>query len=117
MTSPHSTWPTLVLQEARLGAINRIAHDFRRTGAKKTSQVFSPTRYWHLPQSTAGTWESSLSHSACAPYCNHFGVSNISPIPPILEVGPLLAQTRIKDLCQLASPSRSGACNIISLVG
>jgi hypothetical protein len=37
--------------------------------------------------------------------------------PPLLEAGPLLARTMIKDLCQLASPSELGARSIISLVG
>jgi hypothetical protein len=37
--------------------------------------------------------------------------------PPLLEVGPSLAQTRIQDLCHLASPIWARAHNIISLVG
>jgi hypothetical protein len=60
-----------------------------------------------LPQSSSSTWDPSLSRYACKPYCKHIGASNISLIPPLLEVGPLLARTRIKDLCQLASPSWS----------
>jgi hypothetical protein len=40
--------------------------------------------------------------------CEHLGASNISLIPPLLEVGPLLARTRIKDFCQLASSSGLG---------
>jgi hypothetical protein len=44
-------------------------------------------------------------------------VSNISFIPLLLEVGPCVARIRITRLCQLASPSRSEARDIISLVG
>ena len=52
-------------------------------------------RYWNLPQSFLGTWGLPLSRSACNPYCRHLGASNISIIPPLLEVGPCVARTRI----------------------
>jgi hypothetical protein len=79
--------------------------------------VFSYIRYWHFPQSYSGTWGLPLSHAACNPYYRHFGASNISFIPPLLEIGPCIARTRINCLCQLASPSGVRACDITSLVG
>jgi hypothetical protein len=55
----------------------------------------------------------SFPRSACTPYCKHLGASNISLILPLLEVEPVLTRTRIKYLCQLASPYGSGAHVII----
>jgi hypothetical protein len=63
-----------------------------------------PSRCSHLPQSYSGTWGLPLSRLACNPYYKHFGASNISFIPPLLEVVPCIARTKINRLCQLTSP-------------
>jgi hypothetical protein len=60
--------------------INRVVYDFWRAEAN-TSQVSSSTQHWHLPQSCPRTWDPSLSHFACNPYCRHLGASNISLVP------------------------------------
>jgi hypothetical protein len=76
---------------------------------RRTLGSFPPVfRYWHLPQSVPGTWGLSFSRRACNPYCRHIGASNISFIPPLLEVEPCIARTWINHLCQLANHLDSG---------
>jgi hypothetical protein len=91
---------------------NGFGHDLERTSA-------SPKTSSDLDIRDGGHPNVIRYCGADTPLKNLFplGASNISLIPPLLEVGPLIAQTRIKDLCQLASPSGSGAQDIISLVG
>jgi hypothetical protein len=60
---------------------------------------------------------SSTLPCVCNPYYEHFGASNISLIPNLLEVGPFVARTRINRLCHLALPSGSRAHDILSLDG
>jgi hypothetical protein len=62
-------------------------------------QVF---RYCRLTQSVLGTWGLPLSRCACNLYCRHPSASNISTIPPLLEVGSCIVRTMINCLCQLA---------------
>jgi hypothetical protein len=70
---------------------------------ERTLGSFSPVfQYWHLPQSVLGTLGFPLSRRACNPYCRHLDASNISFIPPLMEVGPRIARTRIYRLCRLA---------------
>jgi hypothetical protein len=78
-TPPYRMQQTALLQTSLLEAINRTTYGFKEAGEHFT--ISPPPRHWHLPQSTSGTWDPSLSRSACIPYCKHLGASNISFIP------------------------------------
>jgi hypothetical protein len=92
-TSPLETRRPRVQQCASPRRINRavIAPPRDRQGHRRTLSSPLSLRYWHLPQSVSRTWGLPLSRRACNPNCRHLGASNISLIPPLLEVGPRIA--------------------------